>query len=223
MISTRVHSTIGGNRNTVQEPLQSSSKRFPEPLRRTARSTSNLKSGAPTSKVLKPKLKTKNIKNDSRSSSLRSRVTARQANRLTAAQKDELPTVGDFSDGNTFFPSVIFGEQEKVGLSKIGRADKKIKMWEQILVEHKRAQPSLVSVVEEKLRDAKDRRSAIDENLEENHRVGYVYVRPLLIVLAKTSTEILTLRQRQSKPDLRLFNGHSIRPSSSLKLPTSDV
>jgi hypothetical protein len=43
-------------------------------------------------------------------------------------------------------------------------------------LEHKREQPALIPVVERKLREAKERRELIDENLEENHRVGYVTI-----------------------------------------------
>jgi hypothetical protein len=87
------------------------------------------------------------------------------------AQKGNAPLDEDFSGGNTFFPSVIFGEHEQFGLSKIGRADKEIQMWERVLAEHELQQPSLVPVVEQKLREAEERRKLIDGSCEENHRV----------------------------------------------------
>ncbi len=55
----------------------------------------------------------------------------------------------DFSGDNTFFPSVIFGEHELFGLSKICRADKEIQKWGKVLAEHKLHQQSLVPLVEE--------------------------------------------------------------------------
>ncbi|KAK0114206.1 hypothetical protein ONS95_013706 [Cadophora gregata] len=61
----------------------------------------------------------------------------------------------DLLAGNTFFPSIAISEKEILGLSKIGRAEKdlkNLKMWETLLAEHKEKMPSLVPVVEEKLR-----------------------------------------------------------------------
>ena len=95
-----------------------------------------------------------------------------------AQEKDTFPLDEDFSGGNTFFPSVIFGEHEQFGLSKIGRADKEIQLWEKVLAEHKLQQPSLVPVVEQKLREAEERRKLIDGSCEENHRVGYFSLKP---------------------------------------------
>ncbi len=76
---------------------------------------------------------------------------------------------------SNFFPSVIIGEHETVGLSIIGRAEKEIRMWEQVLADHQRELPSLAPVVEQKLREAKENRASIDESLEENWRVGYIF------------------------------------------------
>jgi hypothetical protein len=101
--------------------------------------------------------------------------SVRQAHDSTHPQVDAtLPSGEDFSCGNPFFPSVVFGEHEKFGLSKIGRADKEIRMWEEILAEHERAQPSLVPVVEQKLEETREQRKLIDESLEENYRIGYI-------------------------------------------------
>jgi hypothetical protein len=130
----------------------------------------------------------KNKHRGQRGSATRTKLTGVQADQLSAAisvvtpphrfvqaQRKPNPSIkGDFSGGNPFFPSAIFGEHEQVGYSKIGRADKEVRMWEQVLLEHKREQPALIPVVERKLREAKERRELIDENLEENHRAGYV-------------------------------------------------
>lgn len=67
----------------------------------------------------------------------------------------------DLLEGNMFFPSVIIGAKETVGLSKIGRADKEVEMWEGILAEHREHMPSLVPVVEEKLWEAKHKRACM--------------------------------------------------------------
>jgi hypothetical protein len=80
----------------------------------------------------------------------------------------------DTHEESTFFPSVVIGEHEEVGLSIIGRADKEVCMWEQVLAGHQREQPSLAPVVEQKLKEAKEKRALIDESLEENWRVGYL-------------------------------------------------
>ncbi|KAL2060650.1 hypothetical protein VTL71DRAFT_9291 [Oculimacula yallundae] len=80
----------------------------------------------------------------------------------------------DFLEGNTFFPSVTIGAKETVGLSKIGRADQEVKMWEGILAEHKENMPSLVPVVEEKLWQAIHKRVCLDEKVAENVMVGDV-------------------------------------------------
>lgn len=94
-------------------------------------------------------------------------------NRSTQPQKKlNLPSVGEFSEGNTSFPAVMFGYHEQVGLSKIGRADEQIRMWEHVLVEHKQAQPSLVPIVEQKLREATEIRTMMNESSEGNYRVG---------------------------------------------------
>ncbi|PVH83983.1 hypothetical protein DL98DRAFT_652057 [Cadophora sp. DSE1049] len=71
----------------------------------------------------------------------------------------------DLLEGNTFFPSVAIGEKEMVGLSKIGRAEKEVKIWETVLAEHKEKMPSLVPVVEEKL-DVNPAESAIKARLD---------------------------------------------------------
>jgi len=78
----------------------------------------------------------------------------------------------DLLEGNTFFPSVAIGEKETVGLSKIGRAEKEVKMWETVLAEHKEKMPSLVPVVEEKLWQAKHKRACLDETSAENVMIG---------------------------------------------------
>jgi hypothetical protein len=80
----------------------------------------------------------------------------RSSTSFQAQEKDTLPLDEDFSGGN-----------------KIGRADKEIHLWEKVLAEHKLQQPSLVPVVEQKLREAEERRKLIDGSREENHRVGY--------------------------------------------------
>ncbi|KAL5327535.1 hypothetical protein ACEPPN_005234 [Leptodophora sp. 'Broadleaf-Isolate-01'] len=80
----------------------------------------------------------------------------------------------DLLEGNMFFPSVIIGAKETVGLSKIGRADKEVEMWEGILAEHREHMPSLVPVVEEKLWEAKHKRACMDETLAENVMIGDV-------------------------------------------------
>lgn len=74
--------------------------------------------------------------------------------------------------GNAVFPSAIIGAKEDVGLSRIGRADKEIKLWEEVLDTHQRNLPDLVPIVEEKLKQAKERRACLDETLQENVRVG---------------------------------------------------
>jgi hypothetical protein len=45
-------------------------------------------------------------------------------------------------------------------------------MWENDFDEHKRAQPSLLPVVEQKLREATEIRAMLNESLEGNYRVG---------------------------------------------------
>ncbi|KAH7327058.1 hypothetical protein BKA65DRAFT_539736 [Rhexocercosporidium sp. MPI-PUGE-AT-0058] len=80
----------------------------------------------------------------------------------------------DFLEGNTFFPSITIGAKERVGLSKLGRADKEVEMWEGILAEHREKMHSLVPVVEEKLWEAKHKRACMDETLAENVMIGDV-------------------------------------------------
>ncbi|CZT44743.1 uncharacterized protein RSE6_04959 [Rhynchosporium secalis] len=106
----------------------------------------------------------------------RTRAQIRSATQVTFSepppQVKRLDHGVDFLDGNTFFPSVIIGAKETVGLSKIGRANQEVKMWENILAEHKANMPSLVSVVEEKLWQAKHKRACIDETVAENLMIG---------------------------------------------------
>jgi hypothetical protein len=82
---------------------------------------------------------------------------------------------GDLGSDNItapVFPSVIFGEKETVGLSKVQRADREVKRWEEVLKTHQEHNPSAVPFVKERLQMAKDARANIDESLEENTRVG---------------------------------------------------
>jgi hypothetical protein len=144
---------------------------------------------------LSPTNKQAQTTNSRRIPGSRRKVTKRSTRKtkLTNAQVDQLSTaippvnlpqtptrghevnqrlVEDICEDSTFFPSVIIGAHETVGLSIIGRAEKEVRMWGQVLADHQREQPSLAPVVEQKLRDAKEKRALIDENLEENWRVG---------------------------------------------------
>lgn len=80
--------------------------------------------------------------------------------------------------GNAVFPSASFGGREDVGLSKIGRAEKQIKLWEEILVTHQENVPELVPQVEERLKEARAKRAELDDSQEENTRVGWVILAP---------------------------------------------
>jgi hypothetical protein len=158
-----------------------------KPLQNLAPSSSSLKIVKSPSKIEKPQSLNRQNKNRSpKYPTRRSKLTAAQVHQVSAIispvtplnrsaqsqKKLNLPLVGEFSEGNTSFASVIFGEHEQVGLSKIGRANEQIRMWEHVLVERKRAQPSLVPVVEQKLREATEIRTMMSESLEGNYRVG---------------------------------------------------
>lgn len=82
------------------------------------------------------------------------------------------PIIQDVCDGSTFFPSRAWGEKETIGLSKIGRADKEVEIWEEVYRAHRINEPRLLPVVERSLQQARKDRAALDETLEENVRVG---------------------------------------------------
>ena len=77
----------------------------------------------------------------------------------------------ELCDGHTF-PSRAWGEKETVGLSKIGRADKEVEIWEAVYNAHATNEPHLLPIVERSLQQAREARAALDETLEENLRVG---------------------------------------------------
>lgn len=70
------------------------------------------------------------------------------------------------------FPSRAWGERETVGLSKIGRADKEVEIWEEVYRTHEINEPRLLPIVERSLQKARKDRAALDETLEENVRIG---------------------------------------------------
>jgi hypothetical protein len=87
--------------------------------------------------------------------------------------KPEKTTPLDVCDGGApIFPHVVFGAKELTPLSKIGRANREVQMWEEVVQSYKQNYPCLVQVGEERLQKAKDARAALDESLEENTRVG---------------------------------------------------
>jgi hypothetical protein len=190
MVSTRMQTIVVESSTIVDTPISKKhSKLSLKPHRNLVPSSSGLKIAKSPRKPIKRDSPNRKEKHRSqRASTTRTKLTDVQADQLSAAispvtpphistqaQRNPNPSIeGDFSRGNTFFPSVIFGEHEQVGLSKIGRADKEVRMWEQVLIEHEREQPSLIPVVEEKVKEAKERRASIDESLEENYRVGCV-------------------------------------------------
>lgn len=73
---------------------------------------------------------------------------------------------------NMRFPSRAWGERETVGLSKIGRADKEVEIWEEVYRTHEINEPRLLPIVERSLQKARKDRAALDETLEENVRIG---------------------------------------------------
>lgn len=70
------------------------------------------------------------------------------------------------------FPSVTIGAKETIPLSKIGRADREVRMWEEIIRSYEQNHPSLVPLAQEQLHKAREDRAHLDESLEENTRVG---------------------------------------------------
>jgi hypothetical protein len=70
--------------------------------------------------------------------------------------------------------SRAWGEKETVGLSKIGRTDKEVEIWEEVYNAHEMNEPRLLPLVEKSLQQARRDRAALDETLEENVRVGQV-------------------------------------------------
>jgi hypothetical protein len=78
----------------------------------------------------------------------------------------------DVDDESNSFPSRGWGERETVGRSRIGRADKEIEIWEEVLRVHEINYPHLVPIVKESLMKARRQRAAIDETLEENLSIG---------------------------------------------------
>ena len=72
-----------------------------------------------------------------------------------------------------------------VGLSKIGRAEKEVQIWEAVLEAHKADTiPDLVPLCEAKLQAAKEKRAKL-EDCEENHRVGIPQAYPGEIAIAQ--------------------------------------
>jgi hypothetical protein len=78
----------------------------------------------------------------------------------------------DIGDGCNSFPGRGWGERETVGRSKIGRADKEVEIWKEVLRVHEMNYPHLVPVVKESLMKARRQRAALDETQEENLRIG---------------------------------------------------
>lgn len=70
------------------------------------------------------------------------------------------------------FPPVTIGAKEVTPLSKIGRADRDVRMWEEMIRSYEQNHPSLVPLAQEQLHRAREDRAALDESLEENTRVG---------------------------------------------------
>jgi hypothetical protein len=188
MVSTRTQTFAMTGRTTADGPFfQKLNKLSLNPPNKLAQTTNSRRSPGPPRKVTKPSSPTRNSRNRSpKRSNRKTKLTDAQVDQLSAAippvtlphtpirgHEDDNPwLVEDICKGSTFFPSVIIGAHETVGLSIIGRADKEVRMWEQVLADHQREQPSLAPIVEQKLRDAKEKRALIDESLEENWRVG---------------------------------------------------
>ena len=80
-------------------------------------------------------------------------------------------SIPDLPEGKNVFPSVAFGDRQTTGLSKIGRAEHEIKMWEDILAHHQKEIPELAPVCQLSLDRARAARLSL-EPTEENLRVG---------------------------------------------------
>lgn len=151
-------------------------------LKEPNRATKNQRLPCPSKKITKPSSPSRNA--STRSPKRRFRLSEAQIEQLSKAiPPEEAPETPSLTAKETStchtndmsrekFPSVVIGEHETVGLSIIGRADKEIKIWEEVLAFHQREHPSLAPGVEQKLQEAKAKRALIDETLEENHRVG---------------------------------------------------
>lgn len=87
-------------------------------------------------------------------------------------EQGKLDAIDAFDGKVPALSRVVFDEEEKVGMSKIQRADKLVANWEEILECNKKDNPSALGVVEEQLRAAKEARAKLDDTLEENTRVG---------------------------------------------------
>jgi hypothetical protein len=187
MVSTRTQTFAMTGRTTADGRfLQKLNKLSLSPTNKQAQTTNSRRIPGSRRKVTKPSSPIRTSRNRSpKRSTRKTKLTDAQVDQLSTAippvTLPQTPTRGhevnqrlveDICEDSTFFPSVIIGAHETVGLSIIGRAEKEVRMWGQVLADHQREQPSLAPVVEQKLRDAKEKRALIDENLEENWRVG---------------------------------------------------
>ena len=73
---------------------------------------------------------------------------------------------------------MAFGDREGVGLSKIGRAGKEVKIWEEVLRAREEGLPRLAPMVQLFLDRAKEKRAVLEET-EVNLKVGLVDSIPL--------------------------------------------
>ncbi|KAI9780160.1 MAG: hypothetical protein M1839_006997 [Geoglossum umbratile] len=77
----------------------------------------------------------------------------------------------DLTGGNRFWPSVVFGAQEEVGMRLIQRADQFVEQWTTIYTEHEKARLNeALPHIERQLQKAHDARATL-EDTEENNRV----------------------------------------------------
>jgi hypothetical protein len=181
MVSTRTQALPKGGRATADTAFFQKLKKLAlSPADKLTRASDDERSPSTPRKVTKASSPTRNpTTRRSKRLTRSTKLTGAQIDHppqetVQQSEKRDLSLEDDMFEGSTSFPSVIVGQHETVGLSIIGRADKEISMWEQVLAHHQREQPSLVPVVEQKLTQAKEKRALIDESLEENWKVGYV-------------------------------------------------
>jgi hypothetical protein len=113
---------------------------------------------------------------------------------------------------------MAFGEQEEVALSKIGRADKEVKIWEEVLRAHEEGLPRLAPMVQLFLYRAKEKRAVLEDT--ENQRVGLVDSITLPSNERRKTegqNEILIQQNRGSRSDSKYWNGPSAHLDSSPK------
>ncbi|KAI9799898.1 MAG: hypothetical protein M1833_003820 [Piccolia ochrophora] len=76
----------------------------------------------------------------------------------------------DGAKGHRFWPSVVFGDAERKGMSKIERADLRVEQWERIRREHARILPEALPHIDKRLQAARDARDQLGET-KENHTI----------------------------------------------------